>query len=299
MKHLTAFYDLEFGPVSYDFVTWLVRAMKERDARRCAGLHVVIVPKEDGLGGFSRHWGEHDEAATRWRLWHIVIAACPLAGAGVSLAPSREWAQRLIQGGELWWPQGKAHFMGPLVEAGRRGEAIPKLRATAAARSYVKAWRGDTPYVTLTLRAQRTDAGRNCDLPAWAALHENIAGRGLEVVTLNDSHAALANGQGYGELDPDLRLALYEGALMNCVGNNGPQELLKFSDAPYLAFGQALTEGWKDHFRKYFGLEPGAQLPWAGRHQRLVYEPDTAENLIAEFWRAATGIDPAWATATN
>lgn len=90
---LTAFYDLECGPISFDFITWLVRAMKERDRLGCKGLHVVIVPKENGLGGFSRHWGNHDEHAARWRLWHIVVAACPLAGATVTLAASRQQAQ--------------------------------------------------------------------------------------------------------------------------------------------------------------------------------------------------------------
>lgn len=282
MKFLVAFYDLIYGPVSYDFVTWLVRARFIANQRGLEGLHVVIVPKEDGLGGFARHWGEHTEAATRWRLQHIVVASCPLMQATVTIAPTRSMAIRIRQSeDDTWWEPSKAHFMGPLVEASRKGHAIPKLRATDQAREYVKAWLEpyDKPVATLTQRKQTTDPSRNTNSNEWAALANWIGCQGYYVVSLFDSHVELAGGRGYAVLSPDLRLALYEYAKVNVIGNNGPQELLKFSDAPYVAMGQALTPGWKDHFRKYFGMDVGDQLPWARENQRLVYEPDTFENM--------------------
>ena len=55
MKTLTAFCDLKYCPCSFDFAVFLVRAMMERDARGCDGLHVVLVPLETGLGGFARN----------------------------------------------------------------------------------------------------------------------------------------------------------------------------------------------------------------------------------------------------
>lgn len=282
MKFLTAFYDLIHGPVSYDFVTWLVRARFIANQRGLEGLHVVIVPKEDGLGGFARHWGEHTEAATRWRLQHIVVASCPLMKATVTVAPTRDMAIRLMRSeDDTWWPEGKAHFMGPLVKASKEGAAIPRLKATDQAREYVNAWLAPygKPVVTLTQRSQTTDPGRNTNSSEWALLADWLVAQGYKVVGLFDSHVELAGGRGYAVLSPDLRLALYEYAKVNVVGNNGPQELLKFSDAPYVAMGQALTPGWKDHFRKYFGMEVGEQLPWARDDQRLVYEPDTFENM--------------------
>jgi hypothetical protein len=283
VKTLTAFYDLQYGPVSFDFVTWLVLAMKERDARGHDGMHVVIVPKEDGLGGFSRHWGKHDEAATRWRLWHIVVASCPLAGATVTVAASRAQAERM-KSEPYWWPEGKAHFMGPLIQAARNGEAIPKLRATEAAKRYVSSWIGVSPkLVTLTIRNQSTDHERNSELRNWERLRDLAVAAGCSVVWLDDANVALSDGRGYAELDPDLRLALYERAAMNFIGNNGPQELLKFSGAPYIIVGLALTDGWKDHFRKYFDMKPGEQLPWARKDQRMVYEPDSFDVMRCEF----------------
>lgn len=296
MKTLTAFYDLAYGPVSFDFVTWLVRAMKERDARKCDHLHVVIVPKEDGLGGFSRHWGKHDEYAARWRLWHIAIASCPLAGATVTIAATREQADLLISDepefSEAYWrPEGKAHLMGPLVDAARAGERIPQLRATEAARRYVATWLAGVkePVVTLTLRGQDTDPERNSNMTAWVEFAAWLLASGYHPIRLEDTNVALGEGRGHAELDPDLRLGLYERAVMNCIGNNGPQELLKFSPAPYLIFGVALSEGWKEHFRKHFHMQPGEQVPWAGVGQRLVYRPDSFEVLRDEFSKWASG----------
>lgn len=274
---LTAFYDLEHGPVSYDFVTWLVRAKKEAGTRK---LHVVIIPKENGIGGFSRDWGGHDEAAARWRLWHIVVASCPLAGATVTVAANREQAERLRQG-EHWWPSEKAHFMAPLVDAARSGEEIPKLKATDAASRYVKKWLGNRFIVTLTMRRQESDPARNSS-PDWEPFGDWIAAKKYKVVRLFDTNDALNCGRGYAELDPDLRLALYERASMNVSANAGTQELLKFSHAPFILMGQGLG-GWASHFERYFHMKVGDQLPWARKDQRLVYERDSLEVLKRSF----------------
>lgn len=256
--------------------------MHERDRRGCDGLHIVIVPNEGGLGGFSRKWGEHGEAATRWRLWHIAVASCPLANkATVTIAANRKQADAL-RIDPYWWPEGKAHFMGPLVDAARRGESIPKIRATEQARRYVaSAFR--EPFVTLTVRNQTTDPTRNSFVAEWRRLAAHLAWK-RRVVWLDDSNDALSCGIGYAELDPDLRLALYERADMNFIGNNGPQELLKFSGARYRIF---LDKAWPEHWKEHFHMSVGDQLPWAGEDQRLVYEPDTF-HVMSASWDSGT-----------
>ncbi len=306
MKRLTAFCDLATCPISWDFGTWLVRAMLERDHRGCDALHVVLVPKEDGLGGFARHWGDHDEAATRWRLWHIVMPCIPLAGKNttVTLAPTRgeaEWIQSGLDSHEhcreedmlpVWRPEGRAHFMGPLVLAARDGKAIPKLAATEAARRNVASWFSDTSQVvTLTTRSQSTHRDRNSQVDEWTKLEKWLAPR-FEVVRLRDTMVGLACDTGpWALLDPDLRLALYERAQMNLIGNNGPSTLMRFSTSPFMTFGEAPTQEWRDHYRRYFHMEHGDQLPWCRPDQRLVYEPDTFEVMSAKFkeWEATRG----------
>jgi hypothetical protein len=273
---LTAFYDLAHGPVSYDFVTWLVRAKKHAGTEP---LHVVIVPKEDGLGGFSRHWGEHDEHAARWRLWHIVIASCPLADATVTVAQTRKQAESM-KNGLYWWASGKSHFMGPLVDDCRKGELIPKLQPTMQAKRYIcSTMMVKRPYVTLTVRNQSTDPTRNSRIDEWKKLADYLSKK-WHVVWLDDANEALNQGRGFAELDPDLRLALYDQAAMNFIGNNGPQELLKFSNAPYRIF---LDKAWPEHWKKYFHMKVGDQVPWANEFQRMVYKPDTFE-VMSGAW---------------
>lgn len=291
MRILTAFCDLVHCPVSFDAVTFMVRAMLERQRRGCSGLHIVVVPNEDGLGGFARNWGGYDEAATRWRLWHIVLATCPLARATVTIAPTREIAKQMPAATQ-WYPDGKAHFMGPLVDAARKKEKIPRFESTDAARQYVAKWLSadPRPLVTMTTRENGPEPDRNSNMKAWEQMREHISSKGFRVEVIRDTHVELAQGRGYASLDPDLRLALYERAKMNLIGNNGPQELLKFSNAPYLVFGVALTPGWQEHFKRYFNMNPGEQLPWARPDQRLVYRPDSFEVLREEFerWESAT-----------
>jgi hypothetical protein len=283
---LTAFCDLSFCPVSYDFVVWLARAMVECDAAGCDGLHVVLVPHERGLGGFARQWGEHDEADTRWRLWHIVMGCAPLAGVQttVTLAANRGQAEAL-RSDATWWPESRAHLAGPLIAASRNGKMIPKLRPTEAARRHVSRWFvGETrPIVTLTTRHQATHADRNSDEMAWDRFAEWLSGR-YAVVRLQDTHVALGRDRGaWAELSPDLRLALYERAAMNCIGNNGPAALLWFSSAPFRQFGFCHPrERWVSHMREHLSLEFGDQVPWFGPKQRLVWKPDSFEVLRDE-----------------
>lgn len=288
MRVLTAVYDLDRGPVSYDFITWLVRAMQERDRRGCLKLHVVLLPKEDGLGGFSRHWGPHDEHAAQWRLWHIVIPACALAGATVTFAPGRKYAIRLTNCGECWAPADRVHLAGPIMESARQGTKVPQLASTQAARRYVSAWLADErrPVVTLTLRKQSNDTARNTDAQEWKQLAGWLEEIGYRVIVLDDTHEMLCRGEGYAALDIDLRLALYERAAMNVVGNNGPAALLWHSAAPYMRMAAGIPSDWGTNL----GLKQGEQVPWATKNQVLVYAPATFQAMQGAFrtWAGAT-----------
>lgn len=291
MSVLTAFYDLEYGPVSFDFCPALVRAAVEQVRLRCQRLHVVVVPKEDGVGGFARDWGGYDAAAAQWRLWHIVAALAPLAGATLAIAPTRRHAeaQRLEPS---WWPQGKAHLLWPLIAHAKAGGAIPLLRATAAARGHIAAWlAGDErPIVTLTTRKHGFGPTRNTNAEAWRRMADWLGARGCRVIELADTARALAAGRGHAELDVDLRLALYERAAMNLIGHNGPVSLLWFSAAPYLCFDSARGAD-NETLSGAHGFVPGSQLPWALAYQRQTWLPDDFTAMRQEYER--------WAGATN
>lgn len=294
MKVLTAFYDLKFGPVSFDFVTWLVRARMEAKVRGAEGLHVVVVPYEEGLGGFSRHWGKHDAADVQWRLMNIVVASCPLMRATFSLAYSRAHAEQLA-GDIFWWPSEAVHFNQHMVDAAKRGDRIPRLKPTDAAKRYVAEYlkNNHKKVVTLTARQQSTDPDRNSSLKEWARAEEWFTSEGYFVIRIDDTRAALSRGSGYAEFSVDLRAALYEQSFMNLIGNNGPCILLRYSSSPYMQFDTAMPfDKWTKHYliREGLSVADNEQLPWATHSQRLVYRPGTFEIIKEEFerWAGAT-----------
>lgn len=281
---LTAVYDLNFGTVAYDFITWLARAKLEQQRAGAQGLHIVVLPNTEGLGGFARRWGPHDEALTRWRLWNIVVAACPLAGATLTLAPSRELG---AVSGPVWMPSGPAHFLGPLVEAARAGESVPMLRPSGAALRWAARWTASGKTVTLTLRRNNPLDGRDSS-DDWPAFADWLKERGWRPLILRDTEEVLRGGP-QGELAAisiDLRAALYASAAQNCFVNNGPMVLAWHIGAPYLAFCAALPANpWHRQWQEKLKLAPGEQLPWASPAQRLIYRPDSLDVMTEEFER--------------
>src|SRR5262245_17583905 len=143
-------------------------------------------------------------------------------------------------------------------------------------------WLNGREVVTTTIRYQSTDADRNSNMPAWGKLVGWLKSKGRDVIQVDESNLALGEGRGYAELDPDLRLALYELSKMNLICANGPSALMYLSKAPYLIFGIALNAGWREHYKRYFHMEVGDQLPWAGPKQKMVYRPDTFDAMREE-----------------
>lgn len=293
MKILTAFYDLAVGPVSFDVLGFLIQARMAQHRAGAAALHVVIVPMPHGIDGrFRDKTALYDADEMHWRLWNIVIPACQLAGATVTLAEN--WQQARSLAGDTVWPddwdgqriRNAHHHAREIITAARAGAAVPRLTASRHALLVVGQWfaRLGGPVVTLTLRNTYDDR-RNSDTAAWSALAAHAEARGYTVVTLQDSAVALARGSGYGELNLDLRMAMYQCATLNVVANTGPCSLCWYSEAAFIHAAAACPQDeWAGHYR-WLGLDIGTQLPWARPDQVLSYAPATAESLIAAFDR--------------
>ena len=300
MKTLTAFYDLEIGPVSYDFVVFLVKAELERKRIGADRLHVVIVPGA-GPGGFRDKSKFYDEHEAKFRLWNICIPACALIGASVTLAA--DWAQAGLlasRSGAGVWPvdwdrqtlRTRPHLVGSLITAAKVGTPIPRLQASAHARRVVRKLFAGRSVVTMTQRHTYLSA-RNTVPTEWRKAQEHISGRGFAVLDINDVGVALAKGGGFAELSIDLRMAVYQEAALNLQANNGAASLCWFSEKPYRMFDAGVgdtREEWRGLFEDQ-GLPWGASWPWVTPHQRIVYERSTAEVIIREF--------ESWVTATR
>jgi hypothetical protein len=297
VRVLTAFYDLSVGPVSFDFVTFMLKAELAKRRAGAERLHMVIVPFLRGVAGMFRDKTQfYDEHEMRWRLWNICIPACSLLGASVTLATDWEQAKRL-RGNDVWPPdwdrqnlKDRRHLVGDLISAARGGAQIPVLQASEQARrnvcaAYAKLGK---PVVTVTLRSTYLHE-RNSDRGIWQRAMRHIESKGYAVAVLEDTSVALANGVGYGELNLDVRMACYQESVLNLQANNGAASLCWFSDRPYIMFGAGVpAEEWDGLFVKQ-GLPLGETWQWAKPGQKIAYGPTTEEQVIGEFdaWAAA------------
>ena len=304
MKILTAYYDLAIGPVSFDFVVFLVKAEMARKRAGADKLHMVIVPDPNGVDGMFRDKTHlYDGAEARWRLWNICIPACALLNASVTLATDWEQAGKLLAVGEFVYPsdwgnqtlKNRWHLVGDIISRNKSlGEDVPLLHASPHATKKVAEFyrTARLPTVTMTLRSTYMGE-RNSNRVQWMKARDYIRERGFATLLLEDVGTALENGRGYGELNLDLRMACYEQAALNLQSNNGTASLCWFGSAPYRMFdagvGASAAE-WDGLFVKQ-GLPLGATWPWALSQQKIVYKAATADTIIEEF--------EAWATATK
>lgn len=128
------------------------------------------------------------------------------------------------------------------------------------------------PYVTITLRESFKSRSRNSNRREWAKFKETVQKDGFKVVVLDECENR--------PLDVEWRFALYCGAAMNFGVISGPIALCTLSKAPYIALKMGVGVAPDEGFPK------GSQAPWAHKHQKLVWEEDTYEN-IRGAWEAS------------
>ncbi len=304
---LTAFYDLEVSPISYDFAIFLTLAEIERRRAGADSVHIVIVPTAEGQ--FRNDDAEYDAANKRWRLHNILLPLCAAAPSpiSISLCRDRGEAARIEAGSDgPRFPEGyatnapTAGFMwSQVASASARGEAVPSLRAGAEARRSMEAWLGahcgSRRPVTVTLRESSHFAARNSNTADWLQFARELDRDRYCPVIIRDTERIFAPASSefdgilccpLASLNLDLRLALYELAWLNLGIPNGPTALFWLNaHIRFLMFGMINENapGTSSVFVASQGLPHGGQLPHATPFQRLVWEPDNADVITREF----------------
>ncbi len=263
------------GVVSFDFIAWLVHAEMIRRRENAPG------PLKIGFW-FGRDGNSGLELPSRVQMFeHIARPALALVGAveDQSCAHDGRWHE--------------VFTTGPIVDSVLSGEKLPKLRATENARTFVRRLQLRNP-VTITLREATHYPHRNSNMAAWLKFAQWLTRRGEQVVFVRDTEKADVPIEGYRTV-PDasrdlvIRQALYESAKMNLFVSNGPLALAEFSDYPWLAFMKPEQDGHQyapatpTFWRRAFGIEVGSQFPWSHVNQRIVWQGDDYENLVAAW----------------
>lgn len=307
-NRLTAFYDLEVSPVTFDFADFLALAELARRRHGADTLHVVIVPAK--AGEFRDDDSTFDSHNKRWRLHNVLLPCCALlpSSAGITVCVSRSHAEaleRVLHGGPIF-PEGytvarpRAGFMlSGIVAAAALGEEIPRFRATVQAADYAKRWlaqhaRGRRP-VAITLREATHEPARNSNLRAWTGFARGLDSDTYLPVFIRDTERAFEPAPPelhgllvcpFAPVNLDLRIALYEESWLNLMVPNGPGVIAWLSDRVRLLMFKMVTEDSNNANASYLmsqGLQIGGQSPFATPHQRMVWEPDTLDVIEREF----------------
>lgn len=265
-------YNLAGSPVSWDFFPWLIDAEMTRIREKApAPLKIFFL---EGLDGKTATTTEYH----RTMLHNVVRPLLMMVGAVEDPVAARGRHKKM-------------YTMRDITAAVRAGEKPPRLIKSLSLPHYSH----KKAPVVITLREASHWVHRNSNLPAWLQFAEHLKRRGENVIFVRDTAKVGEPLPGFetassASLSVHARLALYEQAKCNMGIMNGPvSSLTWFGTRPWLSFVGELKEddpyeprrpGW---WLRAHGIEDGGQLPWSRSDQRLIWKPDTYENLC-EAW---------------
>jgi hypothetical protein len=278
MSVLTAYYDLQCAPPTYDIVAFLCEAERQRCRRGCDAVAIEILPGP--LGGFrdDRLW-PHSIAERREMLFRVAIPMAQLLPrASVKLCEERPPNPAPHS---IGWQQS---LYGLRLQVDCMGEGIRPLRPPYAAAR-------DPRLVTMTLREAEHWPQRNSNVEEWRRAGEIIAARGFDVVVVRETRFAdMPLGtlpiDAHAARDIGARAALYRSAVCNMFVSNGPAWFALALDAPVLML-KPTTENLMatcsaDYFRRC-GIERCGQIPGAPSWQWIDWRPDSCDAIVDAF----------------
>lgn len=275
---MIACYDFNRCPPTYDVVAFLAHAELERIRRGEDHIDLHILPG-GGPGGFRRDslWPRTVEERVRMRD-NVLVPLCRLLPSVRSVTVD---ADREAEG----WGKGE-YFVGlPAIKRALEQGCRP-LRSTRKPQHNPK-------LITFTLREAEHHQLRNSRVEEWQLAAIELQQRGFSVVVIRDARMAHMglNGTMAGGLmmapspavNIDDRAVVYASAALNVGISNGPMWMSIFMGAPTLMLRPTTNAAggcYDDRFYAQHGLPRGSQLPTSPPHQRLVWEEDTADNIV-------------------
>jgi hypothetical protein len=314
-----AVYDLNAGPLTYDFIQFLVLAERFRQAAGNPYLRLIVVPGEhEGFRDFSQRDRFLSTISKEWRLRQVVMRAAHLLPSclGVTRFRSRDKAAAFLAkvDPEHVFPPGFdsktavcPYQLAFILQFATQGRDIRTLAAppmtTALARRVLRELAGERPVVTISLRQSEFQPPRNSRLDQWLHFATLCESRGLFPLFIPDTEALLSGRAAelggftslpLAALSLPFRAAVYQESWHNMLANSGPYTLCLYNARARFSMFKLLVPGIATasaEFHAGQGLTPGMQLPFAGPLQRMVWEDDSADSLEREL-DAVTALAP-------
>jgi len=279
---MRAVWDLESWQPSYSFLNFLVGAEMERIKHGDQYLDLVINPSTNGYYNKYKFWPRTVEEADQC----MDMIVKPM----ISMLPSVrnvEWprVRRIIMPTDYYLPRfTTAPFTAAYALGIRPLHWSPMEGVVDTAKLVTMTWR--------ECGSEHWEA-RDTDVNAWTNAAHKLQSFGYDVRIVRDTRKA-------NEKLPDLntmpvasrylhqRASLYMAAACNLFVSNGPAWFALALDAPVIMFRPSCNEAApsaSDDYLGYVGIRRGEQLAGAVPHQRLVWDDDTADNIVRECKR--------------
>ena len=182
---------------------------------------------------------------------------------------------------------------------------IPSLKAPlhyeVIVDQYIKKNANNKKIITITLRDSSFSEQKNSNISEWLKVYKKLKKDGYYVIFLDDfentsinnhkSELVKENIYHYANIDPRVRLALYERAFVNLTVNNGTGQLLNYSKyTNFLMFkhyvNDVTSSSSLENNLKSLGLDgkKNEQYPFHNKCQKIIWDPDDCyETIISEF----------------
>lgn len=263
-------YNLAVETLGFEFINWLVYSEMERVRSGApAPLRVGF------FGGKDDRYITNLNARTRW-LTNVFRPSLKFIGAVED--------DRAIAGFRH-----RGALLKRICDGSNNGDPVPVFQAANPIR--------DSGYITITLRELPYYTYRNSVVGEWLQVATTLKERGERVIFIRDTDKANEPIDGFpicpkASLDLDVRMAMYQNAKLNFFSPNGPWQLALFSNAPWIQMinvneneRDSLIDATvnQDFWRKELGIEMGEQFPWQSRNQRMIWKPETHENIMSAY----------------
>lgn len=284
MSHLTAIYDLACSPPTYDAVSFLMAAEREKRRLGLDGIAVIITPGPDH--GFRRdNLPPRDPALRLSMLSNIVLPLCRLLPScmAVETPDSRNIGVEGPRFPDGWRPQRPTSLYGARLAIECAREGLAPFRAPAPIATCQR-------LLTMTLREASYWPTRNSDRRAWLEAARLLAREGWHVVIVPDAESPafdepLPDGvvlDAPAALDLIRRANLYAGARLNLFVNNGPAWLaaaMAQTNSAVVRMEAAEAPCVSDAYFKGVGLPRGTQLGRKGHH--IAWSGESVPEIMA------------------
>ena len=185
----------------------------------------------------------------------------------------------------------------------KKNKTIPSLKSPEYAYKLVDLYKKknniNKKIVTITLRDSSYSPLRNSNVENWKKVYKYLEDNNYYPIILDDNENFLAqssknnlsefNQYYFANVDPRIRLALYEKSYFNLSVNHGPSQLLIYSNnCNFLIFKHYVNDEVSPasllNIKKIVGLNKGEQYPFFSKYQKVVWETeDDADLIIKEF----------------